>query len=325
MNNRYDRILDHFFRQEDLPQDIRRRFERWMLDRETSPELDEALHGLWNGHTAYATDDENAAGLERLHAAIRPRRERHAGHRSLRRIATAAAAAVLIFACGFQAARYGIRPRSEITLLTAEGHVGEFTLPDGTHVWLNGESRLRYPAEFSDRSREVTLSGEAFFEVMKDSLRPFRVAMNDLKIEVLGTSFDAIGYAAGSHEQIILKTGSVRVLGGNASSGLTLRPDEMLSFDRYSKTMTVERVDARNYCRWFESRLVFDNTPLADIVTNLERRYNVEISVSTHLPVRKRLSMVVCHESLEDIMEVMATLIPIRYRIDGNHVLITSK
>ena len=324
MNKRYDRILDYFFRRQDLPEDIRRRFERWMLDREDSPELDEALLGLWNGHTAYATDDQNAAGLARLHAAIRPEPRRHAGRRLLRRIATTAAA-VLIFAGGYQAARFGIRPRSEITLLTAEGNVGEFTLPDGTHVWLNGKSRLRFPAEFSDRSREVTLSGEAFFEVMKDSLRPFRVAMSDLKIEVLGTSFDAIGYAAGSHEQIILKTGSVRVLGGNTAAPITLRPDEKLSFDRYSKTIAVEHVDARNYCRWFESRLVFDNTPLADIVTNLERRYNVEISVSTHLPVRKRLSMVVCHESLEDIMEVMATLVPIRYSIDGNHVLITSK
>ena len=57
MNKRYDRILDYFFRRQDLPEDIRRRFERWMLDREDSPELDEALLGLWNGHTAYATDD----------------------------------------------------------------------------------------------------------------------------------------------------------------------------------------------------------------------------------------------------------------------------
>lgn len=324
MNNRYDRILSYFFERQELPDDIRRRFERWMLDREDSPALDEALHGLWKSHTAYATDEQNAAGLERLHAAIRPERTRRTGRGALRRIATIAAA-VLIFAGGYYAARLGMRPQSEITLLTAKGNVGEFTLPDGTRVWLNGESRLRYPAEFSDRAREVTLSGEAFFEVMKDSLRPFRVAMNDLKVEVLGTSFDAIGYAAGSYEQIILKTGSVRVLGGNAAAPLTLRPDEMLSLDRYSKKITIERVDARNYCRWFEPRLVFDNTPLADIVTNLERRYNVEISVSTHLPVGKRLSLVVCHEPLDDIMEVMATLIPIRYRIDGNHVLITSK
>ena len=87
MNKRYDRILDYFFRRQDLPEDIRRRFERWMLDREDSPELDEALLGLWNGHTAYATDDQNAAGLARLHAAIRPEPRRHAGRRLLRRIA----------------------------------------------------------------------------------------------------------------------------------------------------------------------------------------------------------------------------------------------
>ena len=67
----------------------------------------------------------------------------------------------------------------EITLLTAKGNVGEFTLPDGSRVWLNGESRLKYPAEFSGPTREVALSGEAFFEVSKDSLRPFRVNMDN--------------------------------------------------------------------------------------------------------------------------------------------------
>ena len=83
-------------------------------------------------------------------------------------------------------------PKSEVTLLTAKGHVGEFTLPDGTKVWLNGESRLKYNAEFSGRTRDVALTGEAFFEVRKDTLRPFRVSMNDLQVEVLGTSFDAM-------------------------------------------------------------------------------------------------------------------------------------
>ena len=185
--------------------------------------------------------------------------------------------------------------------------------------------RLKYPAEFSGPTREVALSGEAFFEVSKDSLRPFRVNMDNLQVEVLGTSFDAIGYSFGSHQEIILKTGSVKVSGADLGKPVLLRPDEKLSLDTRTRQVTVRQVDARNYCSWFESRLIFDNTPLADIITNLERRYNVEIALSSHIRVDKRLSLVVYHEPLEDILDVMATLIPIRYRIDGNQVLITKK
>ena len=119
--------------------------------------------------------------------------------------------------------------------------------------------------------------------------------MDNLQVEVLGTSFDAIGYSFGSHQEIILKTGSVKVSGADLGKPVLLRPDEKLSLDTRTRQVTVRQVDARNYCSWFESRLIFDNTPLADIITNLERRYNVEIALSSHIRVDKRLSLVVYH------------------------------
>lgn len=92
-----------------------------------------------------------------------------------------------------------------------------------------------------------------------------------------------------------------------------------------TQTLAPEKVDARNYSQWFSSRLIFDNTPLKDIIINLERRYNIEISLSSNISPEKRLSLVVCHEPLEDLMEVMSSLMSIRYRIDGNRVLITQR
>lgn len=317
-------IIDYIFNNPNVPAKIRRAFEEWMLTRENEAEIDEILLEMWNRHTADATIKETRLGLQRLHAAIKPGRVRMLGRRILR-YAGMAAAVLLIFAGGYYFAARTVRPAEEITLLTAKGNVGEFTLPDGSRVWLNGESRLKYPAEFSGPTREVALSGEAFFEVSKDSLRPFRVNMDNLQVEVLGTSFDAIGYSFGSHQEIILKTGSVKVSGADLGKPVLLRPDEKLSLDTRTRQVSVRQVDARNYCSWFESRLIFDNTPLADIITNLERRYNVEIALSSHIRVDKRLSLVVYHEPLEDILDVMATLIPIRYRIDGNQVLITKK
>jgi len=317
-------IIDYIFNNPNVPAKIRRAFEEWMLTRENEAEIDEILLEMWNRHTADATIKETRLGLQRLHAAIKPGRVRMLGRRILR-YAGMAAAVLLIFAGGYYFAARTVRPAEEITLLTAKGNVGEFTLPDGSRVWLNGESRLKYNAEFSGRTRDVALTGEAFFEVRKDTLRPFRVSMNDLQVEVLGTSFDAMNYAFGSSEEVVLKTGSVKISGEHLQRPVTLRPDERFSLDRLSKRACVEKVDARNYSQWFSPRLIFDNTPLKDIVINLERRYNIEISLSSNISPEKRLSLVVCHEPLEDLMEVMSSLMSIRYRIDGNRVLITQR
>lgn len=318
------RIIDYIFRHPDIPEDIRQQFERWMLAREQEPGIDEILQEIWNTHTAPASEEEDRRGLERLRASIRANRVRTLPRRILR-YAGMAAAVVLVFLGGYFAATQTLGPVEEITLLTAKGHVGEFVLPDGTKVWLNGESQLKYKAEFSGKTRDVALSGEAFFEVRKDSLRPFRVSMNDLQVEVLGTSFDAMNYAFGSNEEVVLKTGSVKISGEHLRRPVTLRPDERFSLDRLSKRACIEKVDARNYSQWFSPRLIFDNTPLKDIIINLERRYNIEISLSSNISPEKRLSLVVCHEPLEDLMEVMSSLMSIRYRIDGNRVLITQR
>lgn len=222
------RIIDYIFRHPDTPEDIRQQFERWMLAREHDSGIDEILWDIWENHAAPISEEEDRRGLERLRASLRASRV-HTLPRRVLRYAGMAAAVVLVFLGGYFAATQTLAPEKEVTLLTAKGHVGEFTLPDGTKVWLNGESRLKYNAEFSGRTRDVALTGEAFFEVRKDTLRPFRVSMNDLQVEVLGTSFDAMNYAFGSSEEIVLKTGSVKISGEHLRSPVTLRPDERFS------------------------------------------------------------------------------------------------
>ena len=92
-----------------------------------------------------------------------------------------------------------------------------------------------------------------------------------------------MNYAFGSSEEVVLKSGSVKISGEHLRRPVTLRPDERFSLDRLSKRACVEKVDARNYSQWFSPRLIFDNTPLKDIVINLERRYNIEISLSSNI------------------------------------------
>ena len=321
---RQRRILNFIYTQPDIPADIQDAFKQWMAEQDRNPEVDELLEELWNTNEATASPENIRKGVERLRVRIRMNQYNRFKRQALQ-YAGAVAAAVLLFVGGFFTATHTADSAERITLVTAKGHMGEFTLPDGTRVWLNEESRLGYEADFSGKIREVELSGEAFFEVRKDSLRPFRVGMNGLEIEVLGTSFDAIGYADDPAQRIILKSGSVRISGPQLTKPVRLRPDQKFTMDNLRGDCSVEQVDARNYCQWFEPHLTFYDTPLADIIVNLERKYHVEIILSSYVPTDKRLSLVVQHEPLEDIMEVISKLIPIRYQIDDDRVFVTNK
>lgn len=316
------RIIDYIFRHPDTPEDIRQQFERWMLAREHDSGIDEILWDIWENHAAPISEEEDRRGLERLRASLRASRVRTLPRRVLR-YAGMAAAVVLVFLGGYFAATQ---------TLAQGGHAADCQgTCRGVHPARRdkGVAQRRKPVEVQrgilGQDPRVALTGEAFFEVRKDTLRPFRVSMNDLQVEVLGTSFDVMNYAFGSSEEVVLKTGSVKISGEHLRSPVTLRPDERFSLDRLSKRACVEKVDARNYSQWFSPRLIFDNTPLKDIIINLERRYNIEISLSSNISPEKRLSLVVCHEPLEDLMEVMSSLMSIRYRIDGNRVLITQR
>ncbi len=322
--NRNDRdiILGYIFNSPEIPEDIKRRFENWVIGNETDSEMDEAMWRIWCDLEAQHSEEADRKGLARLKKSIRRKRS----HTVLRRVMGCAAAIAVfaaIFAGGWWSASRTVEPLREITLLTAEGHIGEFVLPDGTKVWLNENSRLSYNDGLTGDTRDVKLTGEAFFEVSKDAARPFRVAMNEFQVEVLGTSFDAINYPSSREESIILKNGSVKVSGDHVGTGLTMHPGDKLSIDRFTEKISMEEVEALNWCQWFSTKIQFDNTPLTDIITNLERRYNIEIYLSSSIPSDRRLSMSICQEPLEDIMEVLSLLLSTRYKIDGDKVWIT--
>ncbi len=319
-----DMILGYIFNSPEIPEDIRRRFESWAVGHENDPDMDEAMWKIWCNLEGGHPEAADMKGLARLKKDIR-RKNSHTILRRAMKIAAAAAIFAAVFAGGWWAAGTVTEPAREITLVTAKDNIGEFTLPDGTKVWLNEDSRLSYNNCFNDRTREVSLVGEAFFEVAKDTEKPFRVNMNEFQIEVLGTSFDAINYPAAREEAVILKNGSVKVSGKHVGTGLQMRPGDKLTIDRFTDKITVEDVDAINWCQWFSSRIQFDNTPLSDIITNLERRYNIDIRLSSDIPSDKRLSMVICQEPLEDIMEVLSMLLSTRYKIDGDKVWITKQ
>lgn len=236
----------------------------------------------------------------------------------------AAAAAAAIFLTGAATSELVTGKRQETVLMASSENISSYTLPDGSKVWLNKNSWLAYNQKFGKRTRQVALKGEGYFEVNRDERRPFIVKMqNDLDIKVLGTTFNACNYPSLNKAEVILRSGSVQVSDIGRNEYVILKPNQKFTWNE--GTAEISSVNAMNCCRWFEHRLVFDNVKLKDILENLSHKYQTEISLNVGNLADKHMSMTIRDESVEDILDILTTLLPIRWRYQGAEIIIENK
>ena len=162
-------------------------------------------------------------------------------------------------------------------LTTPIGGEYSLVLSDGTKVFLNADSELKYPVEFSDGKRIVDLKGEAYFEVHKDSLRPFVVRVNGAEVTVLGTSFNVNTYGDDGQIYTTLVNGAVRVSSVKNGQAEVLKPGMQSVMDVQSGQLTVREVDVEPYVAWREGRFVFRAMTLDLIMRQLQRWYDFEM------------------------------------------------
>lgn len=208
-------------------------------------------------------------------------------------------------------------------LLTADSK-GKFILPDSTVVWLNTHSVLEYPEHFAEDKREVHLKGEAYFEVKKDSAAPFWVNADDIKVRVLGTSFLVQNYDKSEYVETILTEGAVNITSSHFKE-VAIVPNERVLYLKKGGSLKCEIVNTNYYTSWINEKLVFDNLSLANIIINLNKWYGVDIECSKDIAESTNMSFTVCRESLDEILEAMEEIAPIRYKHEGYKVYITKK
>jgi ferric-dicitrate binding protein FerR (iron transport regulator) len=189
----------------------------------------------------------------------------------------------------------------------------EFQLPDGSTGVLNSDSKLKYAVNFST-NRELELEGQAFFKVVKDKTHPFRVRTEKLQVEVLGTSFSILAYPDETREEVVLKTGQVKVLDANLKPLALLSPDQQLVFEKASSRFVKQEVDARALVSWIEGKLVFRNERFEDIANQLSRWYHVEIEIVGQKLKDYKYYGTFENESLEDVLRLIKLTAPIKYQ-----------
>ena len=201
-------------------------------------------------------------------------------------------------------------------LIIPYGKTSELLLPDGTKVYLNAGSRLVYPENFSGKTREVFLVGEAFFDVKHDISHPFVVKVSDMMVKVLGTRFNISAYPTDNLIETVLAAGKVKIEQNNAGlfdKSIELVPNQLASFNRTSKQTIVKKVDTDNYILWTQGILKFESTDLNRIVKRLERYYNIRFQYSDPLLGGVRISgKMELKEDKDEICDRIATAADVR-------------
>jgi len=192
-------------------------------------------------------------------------------------------------------------------------------LSDGTKVYLNSNSYIRYPVNFSGDTRDVTLVGRAYFDVAKSKI-PFIVNTSDMKVEVLGTSFDVESRRNGKSTSVILVEGSVKVLADGQSR--IISPDEKLSIDRFKRNISVTNVDAKTLTLWKDGVLVLKDNTFDEMIESLCSWYGVEIVDNSTVPETERFNGRFDRENIATAVETIALSAKVGYRIEDGKLII---
>jgi ferric-dicitrate binding protein FerR (iron transport regulator) len=162
------------------------------------------------------------------------------------------------------------------TIIVPRGGYYNVTLPDGTKVWLNAASSLRFPTSFSGNSREVELRGEAYFEIASNKKMPFSVAINQTSVQVLGTHFNVNGYDDEGSIRTTLLEGAVKFRYG--SDEKLIRPGQEIIYSKQTHSAAVQQADTNQVMGWKNGFFEFDNLELPAIMRLISRWYNVDVS-----------------------------------------------
>lgn len=274
MKNYFQKILTLFTRYE-YPKSAEQEFYRWLVDKEHLSQKDEALQKLWEE----ALKQEPAPSIHHSYEQLR----KNAGIPAVRKEQRIrpihiwqVAAAVFFIVAASSVYLSTIGKDAEPNLLqqyipTAE--VQALTLPDGTKVQLNSQSTLLYPQEFTGKDRSVFLIGEANFKVKPDKKHPFIVKSNDFQVTALGTEFNVAAYPENPIIAATLISGSVLVEYNDLNSQMILKPNEQLTYHKYTRQHHLNTPDMNDVTAWQRGELVFREMSVKEIITILERKY----------------------------------------------------
>ncbi|WP_419698621.1 FecR family protein [Mucilaginibacter sp. NFX135] len=293
-------------------------FDELMLTLKASPnndDFDEVLKHNWEKSAQSAI--ENNLSWTDISARIKEKTPKRFNTRVLFKYAACFALALLIGTIGFYK-----KTANSIQYLTAQSLPAKtkvVTLADGTQVTLNANSSLRYPEKFSNGQRIVYLKGEAYFEVVHDSKKPFIIYSGALRTQVLGTTFTVSAYNEQRPQKVTVLTGKVGVIDQSSKAHAILTPGLCAVTDQKNKTLTVSRMaDPTDAIAWMDDKMMFEDATLADVAIALSNKYAVNIEIDNPRVASRHITAIFQNQTLPDILNGITRLTHAKYRVDKN-------
>jgi ferric-dicitrate binding protein FerR (iron transport regulator) len=202
--------------------------------------------------------------------------------------------------------------------------ITKVTLPDGSNVWLNHSSSLKYPAIFNGNIRSVELNGEGYFEVSHNPKMPFIVKTGELRITAIGTTFNIMAYPDEDRIETSLINGEVELqrteLDGKELPMLKMKPTDLAIFQKSNYAISFRTINDDRYFSWKEGKLVFNKEPIGEVCKKLGRWFNVDIQVKDPELLELTYTATFVRETLPQVMELLALVSPVSYSISNREL-----
>lgn len=201
-------------------------------------------------------------------------------------------------------------------VLADMGEKASLTLPEGSKVAINSGSKITYFNDYNQKTRDIVLDGEGFFDVKYDPKKPFIVQCKDIKIKVLGTSFGIKGYEDEDNIAIVLNSGKIQLV--TPKEEIEMKPNERVVYNRVTQVASLEIVNADDYTDWRQNRLRFDNESLEGIVKTISRMHNIDIVFKDPDLEKQKFTGTIDNTNIESILNAISLTSPVDYKIkDG--------
>ncbi|WP_075559912.1 FecR family protein [Parabacteroides timonensis] len=203
-------------------------------------------------------------------------------------------------------------------IVVPKGERMQLVFQDGSKASLNSESRIKYPRKFSFTERKVELEGEAFFEISSNKERPFIVDLNSINVQVLGTTFNVKAYSSDSDILITLETGKISI-SNKIQSIAFLKPGEKATYNKITqKCLITKSKDITQASAWKKNLIIFDNTPLSEVIATLSRWYNINFIINDPSTLKYSYTLTSHKKQVQEILSELEKIAPVRFTEQKN-------
>ncbi len=311
MNDFFNRYLSNKSNEEDF-----NNFLDLFLKDEKKKELERRMYFDWQNRPDNNVAPDLTAVLHEIHYEINKSDKYTAEKKSISFYMSKIAAILILplaFALFYQWISYSSGGGFTQTVSTPLASRANFTLPDGSQVWLNAGSTISFPSRFGKKSRVIRLTGQAYFDVKKEKI-PFSVETKDFSVKVLGTAFDVFAYP-GENAVVTLERGKVQIE-TNSNSTADLDPGQQAIINNLDGQIEKRSIDPRAFVAWKDNRLTFVDEPLEKVVLCLERWFNVTINIED-ISIRKlKVNGTIEYETISEVMDLLKITAPINCTYD---------